>query len=57
LGRIKSVACIPAISTHQQQGDEARAKAGIPPQLIRLCVGAENPGDIIADLDQALGSL
>jgi len=57
LGRIKSVACIPAISTHQQQGDEARAKAGIPLQLIRLCVGAENPDDIIADLDQALGSL
>jgi cystathionine beta-lyase/cystathionine gamma-synthase len=57
LGRIKSVACIPAISTHQQQGDEAREKAGIPPQLIRLCVGAENPDDIIADLDQALGSL
>jgi cystathionine beta-lyase/cystathionine gamma-synthase len=57
LGRIKSVACIPAISTHQQQGEETRAKAGIPPQLIRLCVGAENPDDIIADLDQALGSL
>ena len=57
LGRIKSVACIPAISTHQQQGVEAREKAGIPPQLIRLCVGAENPDDIIADLDQALGSL
>ena len=57
LGRIKSVACIPAISTHQQQGEEARAKADIPPQLIRLCVGAENPDDIIADLDQALGSL
>jgi O-acetylhomoserine/O-acetylserine sulfhydrylase-like pyridoxal-dependent enzyme len=57
LGRIKSVACIPAISTHQQQGEEVREKAGIPPQLIRLCVGAENPDDIIADLDQALGSL
>ncbi|MBA7521209.1 O-acetyl-L-homoserine sulfhydrylase [subsurface metagenome] len=57
MGRIKSIATIPAISTHLQQGEEARAKAGIPPQLIRLCVGAENPGDIIADLDQALGSL
>ena len=57
LGRIKSIATIPAISTHLQQGEEARAKAGIPPQLIRLCVGAENPDDIIADLDQALGSL
>jgi len=57
LGRIKSVATIPAISTHQQQGEEARRLADIPPQLIRLCVGAEDPADIIADLDQALASL
>jgi O-acetylhomoserine/O-acetylserine sulfhydrylase-like pyridoxal-dependent enzyme len=57
LGRIKSVATIPAISTHQQQGEEARQMADVPPQLIRLCVGAENPDDIIEDLDQALNSL
>jgi O-acetylhomoserine/O-acetylserine sulfhydrylase-like pyridoxal-dependent enzyme len=57
LGRIKSVATIPAISTHQQQGEEARRMADIPPQLIRLCVGGEHPDDIIADLDQALNSL
>ncbi len=57
LGRIKSIATIPAISTHLQQGEEARNKADVPPQMIRLCVGAENPGDIIADLDQALASL
>jgi O-acetylhomoserine/O-acetylserine sulfhydrylase-like pyridoxal-dependent enzyme len=57
LGRIKSVATIPAISTHQQQGEEARRLADIPPQLIRLCVGAEDPADIIADLDQALTAL
>jgi O-acetylhomoserine/O-acetylserine sulfhydrylase-like pyridoxal-dependent enzyme len=57
LGRIKSVATIPAISTHQQQGEEARRMADIPPQLIRLCVGAEHPDDVIADLDQALNSL
>ncbi|MBI4705900.1 MAG: O-acetylhomoserine aminocarboxypropyltransferase/cysteine synthase [Deltaproteobacteria bacterium] len=55
LGRIKSVATIPAISTHQQQGEAGRKLAGIPPNLIRLCVGAEHPDDIIADLDQALG--
>lgn len=54
LGRIKSVATIPAISTHQQQGEEGRALAGIPPNMVRLCVGAEHPDDIIADLDQAL---
>jgi O-acetylhomoserine/O-acetylserine sulfhydrylase-like pyridoxal-dependent enzyme len=57
LGRIKSVATIPAISTHSQQGEEGRKIAGIPPNLIRLCVGAEHPDDIIADLDQALGVL
>ena len=57
LGRIKSIATIPAISTHLQQGEEARQKADVPPQMIRLCVGGENPDDIIADLDQALSSL
>lgn len=57
LGRIKSVATIPAISTHQQQGEDCRKEAGIPPNLIRLCVGAEHPDDIINDLDQALGVL
>ena len=54
LGRIKSVATIPAISTHQQQGEVGRKLAHIPPNLVRLCVGAEHPDDIIADLDQAL---
>ncbi|MCK4871603.1 MAG: O-acetylhomoserine aminocarboxypropyltransferase/cysteine synthase [Phycisphaerales bacterium] len=54
LGRIKSVVTIPAISTHQQQGEEGRKLANIPPNLIRLCVGGEHPDDTIADLDQAL---
>ncbi len=54
LGRIKSVATIPAISTHSQQGEEGRKLADIPANLIRLCVGAEHPDDIIADLDRAL---
>jgi O-acetylhomoserine/O-acetylserine sulfhydrylase-like pyridoxal-dependent enzyme len=54
LGRIKSVATIPAISTHQQQGDEGRDLAAVPMNLIRLNVGGEHPDDIIADLDRAL---
>ena len=54
LGRVKSVATIPAISTHQQQGVEGRSLAGIPPNLIRLCVGGEHPDDIIADIARAL---
>lgn len=54
LGRIKSVATIPAISTHQQQGEEGRKLAKIPPNMIRLCVGGEHPDDVIADIEQAL---
>ncbi len=57
LGRIKSVATIPAISTHQQQGEAGRKLAHIPANLVRLCVGGEHPDDVIADLDQALASL
>lgn len=57
LGRIKSVATIPAISTHSQQGEEGRKLAAIPANLIRLSVGAEHPDDIIRDLDQALALL
>lgn len=57
LGRIKSVATIPAISTHSQQGEEGRKLAQIPDNLIRLCVGGEHPDDVIRDLDQALNSL
>lgn len=57
LGRIKSVATIPAISTHQQQGDEGRDLAAVPSNLIRLNVGGEHPDDVIADLDRALAVL
>ncbi len=57
LGRIKSVATIPAISTHSQQGEEGRKLADIPANLIRLCVGAEHPDDIIADIERGLSTL
>ena len=57
LGRVKSVATIPAISTHSQQGEEGRELAGIPGNLIRLAVGGEHPDDVIADLDQALAAV
>lgn len=57
LGRIKSVATIPAISTHSQQGEEARKMADIPDNLIRLCVGGEHPDDVLQDIDRALKCL
>ena len=57
LGRIKSVATIPSISTHQQQGEEGPRLAAITPTMVRLCVGGEHPMDVIADLDQALAKI
>lgn len=56
LGRIKSVATIPAISTHQQQGEEGRRLACVPSHEIRLSIGGEHPDDLIADLDRALST-
>ncbi len=57
LGRIKSIATIPSISTHQQMGEECRDLACIPSDLVRLCVGAEHPDDLINDLDQSLNKI
>ena len=57
LGRLKTVATIPAISTHQQQGEEGRDLADVPGNLIRLSVGGEHPLDIIEDLEQALATV
>ncbi|KPL15090.1 hypothetical protein AMJ74_02135 [candidate division WOR_3 bacterium SM1_77] len=57
LGRIKSVATIPSISTHQQMGEDLRSMASIPEDLVRLCIGAEHPDDTIKDLEQALSHI
>ncbi|MBI5035735.1 O-acetylhomoserine aminocarboxypropyltransferase/cysteine synthase [Candidatus Micrarchaeota archaeon] len=54
LGRIKSIATIPSITTHHQQGEDARKAAGIPHNMIRLCVGAEDTDDLIKELEHAL---
>ena len=35
---------------------EDRAKCGVTPSLIRFSIGVEDSADLIADLQQALGS-
>ena len=47
----------PASHTHRQLTDEQLKAAGIPPDLIRLSVGLEDPDDLIDDLKQALGKV
>ena len=44
----------PASHTHRQLSDEQLREAGIPPELIRLSIGLEEPEDIIEDLGRAL---
>ena len=54
LGGIESLIAHPTTMTHVGMGAEARQKAGISDALIRLSIGLEDAGDLIADLDQAL---
>lgn len=44
----------PASTTHRQLSEQQLQEAGVPADLIRLSVGIENPGDILADLKQAI---
>ena len=54
VGDAKSLAIHPASTTHSQLSPEAQAAAGVPPEMVRLSVGLEEPEDLIADLDHAL---
>jgi len=55
LGDVYSLALYPAHSSHRTLSPEERAAIGIGEGLVRLSVGIEDVGDIIADLEQALG--
>jgi len=54
LGDVYSLTLYPAHSSHRYVAPEVRAALGIGDGLVRLSVGIEDPGDIIADLAQAL---
>jgi len=55
LGDTKSLITHPATTTHRNIGPEARALMGIGDGALRLSVGLEDIGDLIADLKQAIG--
>jgi len=54
LGDTRTIATHPASTTHSKLTEEERAAVNITPGLVRIAVGLENVGDIIADVDQAL---
>jgi len=55
IGDTRSLIIHPASTTHRQLSDEDRVKAGAGPEVVRLSIGIEDPSDLIADLDQAMG--
>ena len=57
LGDTRSLAIHPASTTHSQLSGEQLRAAGVGEGTIRLSVGIEDSADLIADLEQALGSV
>lgn len=51
---VKSLVIHPYTTTHSQMSPEELAQQHITPSTVRLSIGVEHIGDIIADLDQAL---
>lgn len=54
LGGVESLVAHPATMTHKSMTPEAKARAGIDDDLIRLSVGIEDADDLTADLNRAL---
>lgn len=54
LGDAKSIATHPATTTHQRLSPQERARLGITDGMIRLSVGIEDAGDLLADLRRGL---
>ncbi len=55
LGGVESLLDHPATMTHGAIPKAEREKAGLPDGLVRLSIGLEDPADLIADLEQAIG--
>jgi O-acetylhomoserine (thiol)-lyase len=54
VGDAKSLVIHPATTTHSQLDENAQQATGVTPDYVRVSVGLETVGDLIADLEQAL---
>jgi cystathionine beta-lyase/cystathionine gamma-synthase len=54
LGGPETLVTLPATTSHAGMSADERAKAGIADGLVRVSVGLEDPGDLVADFTQAL---
>jgi len=57
IGDSRSLMTHPASTTHAGMTAEAREEMGVTEGMLRLSVGLEDPEDVIADFDQALGAV
>jgi cystathionine beta-lyase/cystathionine gamma-synthase len=56
VGSVETLITHPASMTHADVPPEHRRRVGIADGLVRLSVGIEDPRDVIADLEQAIGA-
>ncbi len=57
VGDTRSLIIHPASTTHRQLTEEQLSAAGAGTDVIRLSIGIEDKGDLIADLDSALATI
>lgn len=57
LGDVYSLALYPVMASHRAVPPAERLRLGISDGLLRLSIGIEDPADIVADLEQALGAV
>ena len=55
LGGVESLCSLPVLTSQWGHTGRGAARAGVTHSMARLSVGLEDPEDLIADLDQALG--
>jgi O-acetylhomoserine (thiol)-lyase len=56
IGDVRSLVIHPASTTHAQLSPEEQLATGVTPGLVRLAVGIEGIGDILADLEQGFAA-
>ncbi len=54
VGDVRTLVLHPASATHRQLSEADQLLAGVRPELVRVSVGIEDIGDILADFDSAL---
>lgn len=56
LGGVESLIAYPPLMSHATMTEEQRLARGIPPTMLRLSIGIEDPEDLVEDIRQAVAS-